>query len=91
MASKHPLKDAAETLRAAILRAYEQASNNPEWPPEVRHLTVEEGVIPGVLKDFLDSLLVSSYSTATSRSERIVYSIGQDICRAVTNGEWKLL
>ncbi|KAK3084587.1 hypothetical protein FSP39_015968 [Pinctada imbricata] len=90
MASKHPLKDAAETLRAAIFRAYEQASNNPEWPPDVRNLTVEEGVIPGVLKDFLDSLLVSSYSTATSRSERIVFSIGQDICRAVTNGEWKL-
>ena len=25
------------------------------------------------------------------KTERLVYSIGQDLCRAVTDGEWKLL
>ena len=47
-------------------------------------------VIPAALKRFL-SLVISAVPTAASdRTERVIFSIGQDICRAVTNGEWKL-
>ena len=37
-----------------------------------------------------NKLLGNTETPITTRSERIMFSIGQDICRAITNGGWKL-
>ncbi len=39
---------------------------------------------------FLSYAIYDTASPESSRAQRLVLSIGQDICRAATNGEWKL-
>ena len=73
-----------------IQRAFKE-SKDLSWPPPMSSLEVTDQVMPAPLKQFL-SLVMSAIPTAASdQTERVVFSIGQDICRAVTNGEWKLL
>ena len=89
LASKDAIKDVALLLRGIIQRAFKE-SEDLSWPPSMSSLEVTDEVIPAALKRFL-SLVISAVPTAASdRTERVIFSIGQDICRAVTNGEWKL-
>lgn len=51
---------------------------------------MNDKVIPRTL-DIFFSLVVSGVPRALSEdAERLIYSIGQDLCRAVSSGEWKL-
>ena len=91
LASKDPIREVALVLRGAIKLAYQQSHYpQPRWPPDTQELIVEEGVIPSVLQRFLSLVLSNTGAVRTARAERILLSIGQNICRAVTNGEWKL-
>ena len=45
--------------------------------------------IPNELQKFLSVLLYGEAETDSVKSQRLLLSIGQDICREVTNGEWK--
>ena len=48
-------------------------------------------VIPDELNSFLKYVFFSGKLDKTStQTDRLVNSVGQDMCRAVTNGEWKL-
>ncbi|XP_076365886.1 uncharacterized protein LOC143254621 [Tachypleus tridentatus] len=88
LASQDPMRDVGMILRGAILQAYEQADDAQEkWPPDPMELIVQDGVIPHILQRFLGPVLTGSETVKTSRAERIMLSIGQDICRTVTNGE----
>ena len=89
LASKDSIRDVALLLRVMIQKAFSESKELP-WPPPASTLEVTDDVIPSPMKRFL-SLVISGIPTVTSdRTERIIFSIGQDICRAVTNGEWKL-
>ena len=89
LASKDSIRDVALLLRGMIQKAFSESKELP-WPPPASTLEVTDDVIPSPMKRFL-SLVISGIPTVTSdRTERIIFSIGQDICRAVTNGEWKL-
>ncbi len=48
--------------------------------------------VPEELKRFLNLVLSGSGPEVekTERMYRLVYSIGEDLCRAVSNGQWKL-
>ena len=89
LASCDPVKAVALEIRTAILEAFSQ-SPPLQWPPDPAKLGVNKDMIPDVLFRFLSHLLVDKPEYLTSRSERILLSIGQDICRSATNGEWKL-
>jgi hypothetical protein len=89
LASKDSIKDVALLLRGTILRAFEE-SNDLRWPPSTCDLEVKDGVIPPALYRFLSLVISGQPTTASDRAERLVFSIGQDMCRATTNGEWKL-
>ena len=91
LASKDTLKTVALRLRSDVLHAYEQLDDKEAaWPPDPNKLVVQEGVIPVLLQRFLSLILGNTEAPITTRSERIMFSIGQDICRAITNGGWKL-
>ena len=72
-----------------IKNAFEKAEKL-SWPPTASCLTTENPA-PYNLQRFLRILI--SGKTERSESERIellVLSIGQDLCRAATKGQWKL-
>ncbi len=89
--SKDSVREVALSLRGNIMDAYDNSVElQSAWPPDPSELIVHEGVIPPLLQWFLSLVLGNTERSSTTRAERILLSIGQDICRAVTNGEWKL-
>ena len=89
--TRDTLKDAAATLRAVIKKAYDK-STKLQWPPTAEELgNVTEEQLPEELLKFLN-LVFSGKEPSSEKCEktrRLVLSIGQDVCRAVTDGEWK--
>ena len=72
-----------------IKNAFEKAEKLP-WPPTASCLTTENPVSNN-LQRFL-RILISGKSerSESERIELLVSSIGQDLCRAATKGQWKL-
>jgi len=86
----NPLKEVAQSLRSIILDAFKESSTLP-WPPTAHQLARNSNVVPDELTMFLRYLFTgTSASKTTSKVARLIGSIGQDICRASTNGQWKL-
>ena len=92
LVSEDPVKSVVQELRESILKAYSTSTQDDSstWPPDPRTLLINENVIPMTLQRFMNLLLFDKEEHSSSRSERLMYSLGQDICRAVTNGEWKM-
>jgi hypothetical protein len=60
-------------------------------PPTAKYLNDLNFSLPEKLDQFLTSLLTGKKpQVPTPKVARLVNSIGQDICRAVTHGSWKL-
>ena len=84
------LKDAALLLRRTILACFKDAPEMP-WPPSADYLVQSQHQIPVLLKDFLTSIFTTrGKNNQSDRSQRLVLSIGQDICHTVTHGRWKM-
>lgn len=61
------------------------------WPTTAKYLNNLNLSLSEKLYQFLTSLLTENKQVYTTpKVARLVNSIGQDICRAVTNGSWKL-
>ena len=61
------------------------------WPPAARDLEDQDDILPPDLKKFLTILIHGHESDSnTAKVNRLVLSLGQDLCRSVTNGLWKL-
>ena len=89
LGSKDKYKDLALSLRNVIENAYRETLALP-WPPTAEYLD-EIPPLPDELKKFLCFVIGGQADIDSSnRLQRLVLSIGQDICRAATNGEWKL-
>ena len=88
LGSKDKLEECAIFLRKTIQHAFEESESVP-WPPTAADLDVDPS-IPKELTKFLKFVVSGDNSSECERSHRLVLSIGQDIARAVTNGEWKL-
>ena len=88
LGSKDVLDVAAQRLRSAILASFRNVELM-KWPPTIENLTVKS-VLPFDLTSFLTKCISGKDDRASERVHRLVNSLGQDICRAVTNGEWKL-
>ena len=90
--TRDTLKDADITLRTMIKKAFDE-STSLKWQPKADELgALIQDKIPEKLLTFLNVV----FSRQDPKSEKckkkrcLIYSIGQDICRAVKNGEWKL-
>ena len=65
-----------------------QNSEKIKWPPKVDDLIKDVEVLPERLQRFLSLLFTGKSKGLSDQAKRLVFSIRQDICRAVTNGEW---
>ena len=79
------IKDAALTLQRDIISSYRESAPIP-WPPTAQQLEEGSDVLPECLVKFLKTLLISKDDEASTRTHRLLLSIGQDLCWAVTNG-----
>ena len=73
------LADVAFLMRGLIQRAYQESEELP-WLPTA------EQQLPKELIRFLNIAMEGK----CEKTRRLVLSIGQDLCRAVTDGQWKL-
>ena len=84
--------DVALFIKGLIQRAYKESKEFP-WPPTLEDLEIKsDKLLPGELVRFL-TLITAGTPEIRGKHEkvqRLVLSIGQDLCRAVTYGEWKL-
>ena len=89
LGSRDMIESAGSHLRLSILDDF---SNAPElkWPPGPSDLTQMDDVVPDALRKLLCCIITGTTSSMSPRRQRLVQSIGQDICRAATNGSWKL-
>ena len=83
-------KNVALTLRTCVQRAYKDSTPLP-WPPTARDLENLDITLPKELKKFLEFLITGKRIEKISpQNSRLVESIGLNLCRAVTNGHWKM-
>ena len=83
------LKDAAITLRTMIMKASDEYTLS-KWSPTAEELgDLNQDQLPEELLKFLNMVLLGQdpKSQKCEKTRRLIYSIGQDICRAITNGE----
>ena len=88
LAQKDTTVDVASSIRQDVLRAFEN-SESSGWPPNHEYLKNTD-VVPAELTQFLTLVMKADTSKETDKTIRVVNSIAQDICRAVTNSAWKL-
>ena len=82
------LEEAASILRRAIQSAYIESEEMP-WPPSADFLVSDNVLPPSCLQEFLACLLAVKNDSSESR-QRLAASFAQDICKAVTNGQWMM-
>jgi hypothetical protein len=77
-------------LHKVIKDAFVKADDLP-WPPTASYLQTIEEPVPEGLQHFLRMLISGQDSiSASDKTERLISSFGQNLCRATTNGKWKL-
>ena len=81
-------KEVAEEFRKSVQNQF-QNYQNLHWPPSFDYLNNTD-ILPKNLTSFLNILLAGKASGLSTQKNRIVSSIGQDICRSITNSQWKL-
>ncbi|KAG1668503.1 hypothetical protein GQR58_017845 [Nymphon striatum] len=89
--SKDKFEDVALHLCSVVQGMFNE-STPLLWPPTADELDarVSEEYLPTGLVKFLSLIQGESDVEKSEKSQRLVLSVAQDICRAVTNGEWKL-
>ena len=87
-------KGSCDNAEAVALKLRETISssqgcfNKLPWPSTVEAMANIDS-IPDELSNFLSLLLTGNSNNLSDKNKRLIHSIGQDICRIVTNGEWK--
>ena len=83
------ISDVALFLCRIISSAFEESKATP-WPSTAEAIACIDDQISTELEKFLNHLLSGNPSRPSQRVTRLVISLGQDICRAATNGKWKM-
>ena len=89
LASMDKTQDVALLLRSLIRHAFNDTKPLP-WPPTAEDMNIKSNDLPEELIKFLNVILGGKPQVSCAKTNRIILSIGQDICRSVTDGEWKL-
>ena len=79
------MQNVALYLRNIIAEAFEKSKDLPRPPTD--DFLRKSDVLPGQLKTFLNYLLSGRAEDYAAKVQRIVSSLGQDICKAVTKGQ----
>ena len=91
LGSTDKYQDVALLLRHNILQAFRESKGLP-WPPTAEDMELtSEKLLPADLVRFLSLIMTGKEDVEMSeKMKRLVFSIGQDLCRAVSDGKWKL-
>ena len=76
-------------MHQLILQAHRNAGEM-KWPPTAQELCDSPNQVPSQVESFLCHVMTGKAVTSSSMVQRLIQSIGQDLCRATTNGSWKL-
>ena len=90
LAQRDMLKLVALDLADCIKSGY-HSSKEFKWPPTAEELRADEIEIPEKLRRFLLLVICGKDENYSQRVERLAFSIRADMCRAATNGKWKLV
>lgn len=83
------IENTGTLLRQSIIDKQEE-SPELKWPPNPSDLCDPNELLPESLVKLLSHIICGKSYPNTPRMHRLVISIAQDICRASTNGTWKL-
>lgn len=86
LGTEDSISQVAQRLRDAIRSSFHKSEKMP-WPPTASYLESLQDVVPGELERFLKVILSGKDDSENTRVNKLVFSIGQDICRAATNGQ----
>lgn len=91
LANTDNIKNVGLCIHNLIKRAFKD-STDLLWPPTAHDLPSPDGLLPDKLVRFLNFAITGSGEVKQEyeKTKRLVLSIGQDICRAATEGQWKL-
>jgi len=90
LGSTDKYQNVALLLRQNILQAFKESKDQP-WPPTADDMELTpENILPPDLVRFLSTVMAGKEDMETEKMKRLVFSIGQDLCRAVSEGKWKL-
>ena len=87
LGSADTIRDVGITMHHVIIESHNK-SPEMKWPPLPNDLQDPE--MPDALTKLLSFIICGKEISSNSHTNRIVQSIAQDICRASTNGTWKL-
>ena len=76
-------------LRRTIKQAFKSSEPIP-WPPCAEFLSFGRIRPPELLTNFLNCLLSGNPFGNSQNTKGLASSFGQDLCKAVTNGKWKM-
>ena len=88
MAMNDNIKKTALRLRRIVLTVFNEMTEQP-FPPDLEKKIIDETTIPSPLFWIL-SLIIETGHHQSERCCRQELSLWQNLCRAITNGEWKL-
>ena len=91
LGSRDEPQNVALQLRNTILQAFSESKDLP-WPPIADDMElISEDLLPPALVRFLSLVMTGKENMPNNEKVNLlVYSIGQDLCRAVSEGKWKL-
>lgn len=92
LGTTNQLQEAALTLHSLIIKSFKESKELP-WPPTAQELDAPkiDELLPEHLVQFLSSVVTGMLDgEKCDKTQRLVYSIAQDVCRAATNSKWKL-
>ena len=87
LACSDNIKEVGLQLRTVIQCAF-KSSKELVWPPTIHDIPEPE--FPEELQKFLNYVLDGQEMNTCERTKRLMLSIGQDICRTTTAGQWKM-
>ena len=86
---KVKVEQAAVILRRTTKQEFKSSEPIP-WPPSAEFLPFGTIRPPELLTNFLNCLLSGNPFGNSQNTKRLASSFGQDLCRAVANGKWKM-
>ena len=87
LGSSNSISEAGFKLRNIILEAFSKSEDTP-WPPTANSLQAGANNIPKQLRSFLTILLCGKENSVSTKVNRLVSSLRQDICKATLYGQW---
>lgn len=85
LGTEDSISQVAQRLRDGIRNSFHKSEKMP-WPPTASYLESLQDVVPRELERFLKVVLSRKDDSVNIRVNRLVLSIGQDLCRPATNG-----